>query len=473
MTVSERKKMADRSTQSQYDIAIVGGGFSGAVLAAHLLRHSGGGESIAIINKEHSLGRGVAYSTECPDHLLNARAADMSAFADQSSHFLEWLRTESDPSAHPDQFVSRGVFGKYAESVLANSIQQRPDVTLSHIPEEAVCALPDTDGIHLRMHSGREIHARFVVLATGNYPPADPPQLRNASPDRYVSYAWSADALAGVGDLQSILLIGTGLTAVDQILALRAKGFRGTITMLSRHGILPNAHTSRGGNWSKSWTTSLPAALRPLLSMVRKEIRKAVISGSRWQDVFDSLRPASQRIWRSLSPEDQKRFLRHVRPYWESHRHRIPPEVYSNLEDWIGKGELRILAGRLSGYQENNAGAQVIFQDRHTGTTETLQVDRVINCTGNNTTARLAETALFKSFIESGAVRIDRLKLGLDVAENGALLDSAGQASSRLFAIGPLQRGCFWETTAVPEIRSQAANLALHLLPQCGVLAAT
>jgi uncharacterized NAD(P)/FAD-binding protein YdhS len=472
-TVPERKGMSDRSTQSHYDIAIVGGGFSGAVLAAHLLRHSSGGESIAIINKEHSLGRGVAYSTECIDHLLNARAGDMSAWPDQGNHFLEWLRTERDPSTHPDQFVSRSAFGQYAESVLASSIQERPDVTVSCITEEAVHALPNADGIHLRTHTGREIHARFVVFATGNYPPADPPQIRNSSPGRYVSYAWSAGALDGVGDLQSVLLIGTGLTAVDQILAIRARKFRGNISLLSRHGILPNTHTSRGGCWSRSWTTSLPATLRPLLSVVRKEISKAVISGSNWQDVFDSMRPESTRIWQSLSTEDQKRFLRHVRPYWDSHRHRIPPEVYRNLKDWIDKGDLRILAGRLVEYQENDAGAQVTFRDRHTGTIETLQFDRVINCTGNNSSEVLAKTALFKSLIESGTACIDRLKLGLDVSENAALLDTNGQASSRLFAIGPLQRGCLWETTAVPEIRSQAASLAQRLLHQCGALTAT
>jgi uncharacterized NAD(P)/FAD-binding protein YdhS len=242
---------------------------------------------------------------------------------------------------------------------------------------------------------------------------------------------------------------------------------------LSRHGILPNAHTSRGGCWSRSWTTSLPDTLRPLLSVVRKEISKAVISGSNWQDVFDSMRPESQRIWQSLSTEDQKRFLRHVRPYWDSHRHRIPPEVYRNLKDWIDKGDLCILAGRLVEYQENDAGAQVTFRDRHTGTIETLQFDRVINCTGNNSSAVLAKTALFKSLIESGTACIDRLKLGLDVSENAALLDTNGRASSRLFAIGPLQRGCLWETTAVPEIRSQAASLAQHLLHQCGALTAT
>ncbi|HLY97707.1 MAG TPA: hypothetical protein VKT33_01445 [Candidatus Angelobacter sp.] len=356
--------------------------------------------------------------------------------------------------------------------MLANSIQQNPHATLAHIAGEAVYAMPDADGIRLRMHTGREIHARFVVLATGNYPPADPSQIRDASPGRYVSYVWSGGALDGVDQLQSILLIGTGLTAVDQILSLKAKKFQGTIFMLSRHGILPNTHTARGATWPKSWIPTHTATVRTLLSAVREEIRKAEVRGSNWQDVFDSMRSESQRIWRGFSIHEQKRFLRHVRPYWDAHRHRIPPEVYRNLTDWIETRELRIVAGRLFEYQENDAGALVTFQDRHTGATEKLQVGRVLNCTGTNTSACLLKTALFQSLIESGTVCMDRLKLGLDVADNGALLDAAGQASSRLFAIGPLQRGCFWETTAVPEIRSQAASLALHLLNQVSVLTA-
>ena len=102
-------------------IAIVGGGASGALMAAHLLRGRPRNLAVTIIETRAELGRGLAYATDNPSHLLNVRAANMSAFADDPGHFARWLSTQRDAPAAADpefRFVSRGLYGRYLESLI-------------------------------------------------------------------------------------------------------------------------------------------------------------------------------------------------------------------------------------------------------------------------------------------------------------------------------------------------------------------
>jgi uncharacterized NAD(P)/FAD-binding protein YdhS len=55
------------------------------------------------------------------------------------------------------------------------------------------------------------------------------------------------------------------------------------------------------------------------------------------------------------------------------------------------------------------------------------------------------------------------LRLGLDTDSHGALRDATGRPSGDIFTLGPLLRGRWYETTAIPEIRDQAAVLARFL----------
>jgi uncharacterized NAD(P)/FAD-binding protein YdhS len=51
----------------------------------------------------------------------------------------------------------------------------------------------------------------------------------------------------------------------------------------------------------------------------------------------------------------------------------------------------------------------------------------------------------------------------LDVSERCALRSRSGAESRRLFAVGPVTKGAFWEMTAVPDIRQQCEQLAQGL----------
>jgi uncharacterized NAD(P)/FAD-binding protein YdhS len=449
-------------------VAIIGGGFTGATLAAQLLRNSNGNVSVVLIERGARLGRGVAYSTACADHLLNVRAKNMSAYPDDPEHFLEWARLNHDPGASPDDYLPRPLYGQYIASVLQQEIECHPG-QVEHVHGEAVSIARVGDTAEIRLRSGRTLFADKVVIALGNFPPGDPRLPgRTQHSLRYVSNPWKSNfwtssAMGDVSHDKSVLLVGSGLTSVDVAITLRGQGFRGSIHILSRRGFLPRVHNATAP-WPPFWTEKSPKTVRGVLRLIRTQVESAEKAGSGWRGVIDSLRPFTQEIWRSLSFSERRRFLRHVRPYWDVHRHRVAPAVGARLASQIQDGQIEIHAGRIAAYAEDIDGVDVTYRDRQTGAIQRLRADRVINCTGPESDCRKVDDPLLANLMRQKLVRPDPLFLGLDVSPDGALIDAHGDVSDLLYGIGPVRRGGLWETVAVPELRVQASELSRLLV---------
>lgn len=447
----------------QLTVAIIGGGFTGATLTAQLLRNSGGTVSVLLIERGARLGRGVAYGTECAEHLLNVRARNMSAFPHDPEHFLEWARLNHAPGASPDDYLPRPLYGQYIASVLQHEIERHPG-QVDHVHDEAVSIARIGEAAEIRLRSGRTLFADKVVIGLGNFPPGDP-RLPGTTPHslRYVSNPWKAGALGDISQDQSVLLVGSGLTSVDVAVTLRGRGFRGTIHFLSRRGLLPQTHAATAP-WSSFWTEKSPGTIRGLLRLIRTQVEAAEKAGSGWRAVIDSLRPFTQEIWRSLPITERRRFLRHMRPYWDVHRHRVAPAIGARLASQIQNGQIEIHAGRVKAYAEDSDGVEVTYRDRASGQLERLRVDRVINCTGPESDCRKVDDPLLTDLMRQKLVQPDSLFLGLDVSPDGALINAHGEASNLLYAIGPVRKGSLWESIAVPELRVQVSELSTLLL---------
>lgn len=445
-------------------VAIVGGGFSGTMLAVHLLRQSDNAIKIKLIERSPALGRGIAYGTLVWEHLLNVPAAKMSAFADKPNHFLEWAQSQSGlGSVEPGEFLPRRVYGTYIESIL-DSAQQLSSSELERIEDEAISIKTDQESATVTLKSGRAIVANFVVLALGNFPPSDPVVKENifyTSP-KYVSYAWSTEALKPLPINAPVLLIGSGLTMVDLAVALLKRGHKGKIELVSRRGLLPQVHKAVTPYKQFLAVEDLPKTIRALLHRIRDEVKKAAIEGYDWRAVIDAIRPATQKIWQALPIDEKKRFLRHVRPYWEVHRHRVAPEVGGIIAEAISRGQVRLLTGRIRAYEETEEHVKVFIKRKQT--LEVITAQRVINCTGPECDYRKFQHPLTINLLEQGLAHPDPLALGLEVNQEGALVDSKGEISNLIYTLGPPLKGLLWETTAVPEIRGQAAELARQLL---------
>jgi uncharacterized NAD(P)/FAD-binding protein YdhS len=449
-------------------IAIVGGGCSGALLAANLARAANGLPlRIVMIERRPRLGRGVAYDTTCPAHLLNVAAGGMSALPDDPDHFLQWSRQRL-PATQPGDFLPRMLYGEYVEGVLFDALAAaRLTVEFTSIRDDVVDIAPAAGRpLILALAGGGVVPAERAVLALGNYAPADPPA---SSADfgrfhRYLQDPWSAEVLETVGPEEDLLLLGTGLTMIDVVLSLRSRSHAGQVVALSRHGLLPAVQRADIPRLEPVLRGACPATAGELVRRVREEVRANQARGLDWRSVVDSLRPITADLWQGLADEERPRFLRHVRPYWEIHRHRVAPEVWSVIETMKQNGRFTAQAGRIVNLRENETGVDVWIRPRGVAEPTRMKFARIINCTGPCTNYGRLSHPLIDRLRERRMIRADPLGLGLETTADGAILDGDGRASGLLLTLGPPRKAGLWESTAVPEIRQQAADLARYML---------
>jgi uncharacterized NAD(P)/FAD-binding protein YdhS len=434
-------------------VAIIGGGFSGALLAINLLRHDG--PRATLIERRPYPGRGTAYSTVHPEHLLNVRAGNMSAFPDAPDDFAEWLRHRS--GGERPGFAPRRVYGDYLEELLATAAREAPG-RLEILLGDAVDMDVAGAQVAVRLSDGGIIDADAAVLAIGNLPPLPPTDLGEAvtASPAYADDPWRGDFGSELGDADTVMILGTGLTMIDVVLSLDANGFGGRIVALSRRGLLPHAHEE--GQPSTSRPERPPVVPSELVRDVRARSRQIP-----WRAAVDELRPYTQDIWQAMSIEDRARALRHLRPWWDVHRHRIAPAVAERLTALRASGRLDIVAGKLLAVDPAEDGLAISLRRRGSDRPEALRVKRLINATGPAGSLRHATEPLLRSLRDRGLVRPDPLDLGVDVGMGSQVIDARGEASDQLFMIGPMTRGAFWEIVAVPDIRKQAWSLARRL----------
>jgi uncharacterized NAD(P)/FAD-binding protein YdhS/flavin reductase (DIM6/NTAB) family NADH-FMN oxidoreductase RutF len=451
-------------------VAIVGGGFSGAMTAAHLLGRSfPDGLRIVLVERRPQIGRGIAYSTRWLAHRLNVPAAQMSAIPDDPGHFLRWVRRR-DPSVGPGSFVPRFMFGDYVEETLGAAVREADgSVWLERLQDEAVSleAIDVPAGrLRIVLASGGEVRADRVVLATGIPLPALPgwatAELQESG--TYVHDPWES-GLLGAEETESgpVVLIGTGLTMVDVALTLGASGDEAPLQAISRHGLLPRAHLDTQPGAPVPDPAAWPDELSRLVPEVLVEAAAAADRGDDWRVVVDCLRPVTNTIWSGLDIDQQRFFVERLSRLWEIHRHRMAPEVAMALEAMRRSGKLRVTAAEILSAEPGEEGMLLRVRPRGSDSEQAVAAARVINCSGPADDVERRHDPFLAAVLGAGLGRAHPLGFGLDVDDEGALIDRSGAPSGRLFALGSLRKGHLWETTAVPELRRQARDLADHL----------
>lgn len=433
-------------------IAIIGGGFSGTMLAINLLRH-GDARVTLIERRSERLGRGLAYGAAQDDHILNVRAAHMSALPDQPDHFADWLKVRG--AGQDTGFETRRTYGLYLRDLLEEAAADAGK-RLRLIAAEAVDVSPLADKAAVRLHSGESVEADMAVIAPGNLPPHDLPAFAGLLHPAYVDDPWAAHLSDGLGREDAVLLLGCGLTAVDCALSLESAGFAGRIVALSRRGLLPHAHAPG--------TTGTPLPERPTGSasaLVRHVRARAQEIG--WRAAVDELRPFTQDMWRAANAADRARFLRHLRPYWDAHRHRIAPTVAERLAGMRAEGRLEIGAAKVVEARPEGARIAVALRPRGGDAIAWRRFARVVNCTGPLGDLSRTRDPLLHALSGRGAIRPDPLAIGIEVDRQCRAIGADGNAQDRLRVVGPMTRGAHWEIVAVPDIRRQVWTLAREI----------
>lgn len=434
-------------------IVVIGGGASGVILAAQLLRSSDPSLRVTLIEKQSEFGQGFAYSTDLPVHLLNVSALGMSALDDDREHFWRWLKGRNLLPDEPGPFYApRSLYGEYLRELLDEVAAQEP-VRLRLVNAEAVTLTPASAGVEVGLASGISIIARKAVLAAGH----------DRGPAAGQDHARRIE-LEPPGDPSStVMILGTGLSMADAWLTLQHRGHQGDIIALSRRGRMPMPHRPGKPIMLDSAEIPLGTELSYFMRWFRGLVDASKEAGGDWRDVIDGLRPFNQKIWQSWPEGAKRRFLEHTKAWWDIHRHRMPPTVHQQVSAAVATGRLTLVAGRLLEVSGEDGSHVVDVQRRHSRCIEQFRVARIYDCTGIVRDVSKGSIRIVRSLIDQGFARPDPLRIGLNVTNNCAVIDANGQASDRLYAVGPLTRGTFFEIDAVPDIRTQCAWLAKQI----------
>lgn len=428
-------------------ILIAGGGFSGAAAAIALLTKRPAPFDLVIADPGKDLGRGIAYGEARRSDLLNVRAEDMRLRSDLPQDFLGWLAGEDlldFEALHASFYAPRRIFGAYVATRLGSAIASRPDCKVQHVRQAVTeIARGERTRYQATLQGGGGVDADAVIVSTGYGLPRPP---------RFGYGAYEEIAEPVLRRSRTAAIVGSGLSAIDAALFLAQAAPHLRIRLISRRGLRPLAQNP-GPGLCAPWTEPMPATARGALRSVRRRVLDAAADGKDWRAVLNGLRPLTQAIWSGFSEREKRRFTRHLKPYWDVLRHRMPAKTATRLAELEQKGRLAVARGTV------RAGADGEIAMRPYGATEFLPLEDgiIIDCAGHRPDL---EAPAIQSLIAYGLAVPDALGVGLAVEKNGCLIGKGGEPSRGLFALGPLGAGSLLEITASPEIAAQAALAA-------------
>lgn len=444
----------------EVDAAVVGGGFSGLMALVHLCRALPGGR-FAVIERRPLPLPGIAYGGCDRSHLLNVPAGRMGAFPDDPGAFHRWLEAR-EPGVHAaHDFVPRALFGEYLLETVGAELQAAT-ARVCMVRDAVVHLERMPSGVELLLASGPSMVARAVIVAPG-LPPSRAPWSRvdhRVSRRALVSNPWEPGAFDVASPEAEVLVVGSGLTAIDVVQGLRRAGHRGIVHMVSRNGRLPLAHAAPGEAPIQLPLERFAGSPARVLRALREVARARTLEGGSWQVGLDAIRPHVTAIWRAWTVLERRRFLRLVRPLWEIHRHRAPAAILQDMSAQMRSGTLTLDRADLVAMHPGPGGTVDAHVRRADGRVLVHRVAKVFNCIGPGMSVRETVDPMIGSMLRSGLAVADEVGLGLRTDAEGHVIDSDGGPNQRVLLVGALRRGELWESTAVPELRAQAAAAA-------------
>jgi uncharacterized NAD(P)/FAD-binding protein YdhS len=449
-------------------ITVVGGGFAGTALVMQLRQQPNLAEAeIHLIEPREAAGPGLAYSARRPEYLLNVRSGGLSLYPAAPGHFAEWLAHQPESAGGIPEFAPRAAYGRYLRAELARVLTPGagPASVQWHRTTAVAAPLLPNGRRAVHLADGHCIESDTVVLALGNFPPPPPcgPDHRYLYHPGYHPDPWATGNIRRIGPDEEVLLIGSGLTAVDVLLALRHEGHRAPITVVARHGRWPSAHGPAAATYPNFYPElAAETTVTGVLAIFKRHLRTAAAQGIDWRPVLDSLRPDLGRIWAAWPLREQRRFLRHLAGRWSVARHRSPPQNALAVADLTAAGLVHLHLGTVREILPDDQRLRVRVKP-HGEPNGWRTADHVINCAGPLLDYARIAAPLVLSLNAAGHLTPDPLHLGLRTNAQGALLAADGTVAPALFTLGPSRRPAYFESTAVPELRQQAVALAAHL----------
>lgn len=450
-------------------VAVVGGGFTGAAMAMHLVAGKGfpTDASVVVIEPRSELGRGLAYSATDPAHRVNVPAARMTLFPDMPDDFENYL---SDMSSHDDTelvghdgspYPKRSVFGDYVSARIQPFLD---DSRIRHWWTKAISVSQRGSCYEIAGSDGTALIADIVVLAVSHPPPFLPRVLEPFKDDpKLIADVTVTDAINAIAPGDRVLIVGNGLTSADVVASLKRRGHVGQITSISRRGLRSRGHGPAGQEPFGDFLSEPSNSASKLLHKVRHFLREAERQGMTWHSVVDALRGQGYEIWKNLPVVERRRVARHLRPIWDVHRFRIAPQVEAAVEQAIASGQMDVRAASLLSVSRIDAGYRVMLRPKRARFIEALDVDAIVVTTGPAHGGILQSQALLRELEEAGLLQPCPTGLGILVDAKSNPVSASGESTTSLYIAGPLARGTFGELMGLPQVTEHAIFVAARI----------
>jgi uncharacterized NAD(P)/FAD-binding protein YdhS len=455
-------------------VAIIGGGFTGAACAVHMVRAAKAPLTIEIIEPRDRVGGGVAYGSAAHEHRINVPSDRMSVFAESPRDFSEWLdrnglrdvdREGWTPEGH--FYSRRRVFADYMAGLVESAQRSNPSgSTVRHIQGRVTVVARTAAGVVVTIDPRRDKRTyTAAVISASHAAPSFKWRLAEGAESlpRLCLDPWREEALAAIPNLARVLILGTGLTMADVVVTLRNRGHKGEILAVSRRGLLPRTHGEFDSEVNFLDEATLPATALDVLRRTRRKIRDAEAAGRTWRAALDALRRALPVVWSNLPARERERALRFLRAFWDVHRYRMSPQVAALIGRGVAAGWLTVAAGSVGAIGRDGDRFQVDWTPRRT-TRRSEAFDAVVNCTGPDSDLSRSDNPLFRSLLDSGLASADALGLGLAVDAEARILRGDNAPDPLLRVAGPLARGHFGEVMGLPEVSAHARLVAEALV---------
>jgi uncharacterized NAD(P)/FAD-binding protein YdhS len=460
---------------SSTTIAIVGGGYIGSAAAIHLSRSARQSLEIVVVEPSEVLGGGIAFSAKDPDHRLNAPTRVHFLYPENTESFTEWHAASGAEEADPESvaadgrvFARRADFGSYISAELDAHRRENPSGSIiSHLRDTAVGLSKQDAGWRLGLSSGAALDASVVLVTPCNFQPAVPAPFGVLAAHRAVyTDPWDLARFSEIAPDAKVLIVGTGLTMADIAVTLLRDGPERRLTAISRRGLFPRPQRNHPPS-ETVWTAlsrpipafverhGVPETALAVLRAHRADVARLAAQGIEWQVAFDELRDAAYRLWPSLPAAEQQRYFRHLSPWYETHRFRLPPQVGEKLEAYRRDGRLEYRAGFLTAASAEDGALRVGFRARGQAAEEYELFDAVINCTGPERDPERSGKPFLAQLIGEGFAAASPFGMGLDVDQDCRSLSANGTVMENLLILGPMTRSRFGEINGIPTIAQQ------------------
>ena len=475
--------MALKKSISGNTVTIIGGGLAGCSVAVQLCDQAEKPLNINIVEPRSVLGAGVAYSADDIDHRLNAPLFVQFLTPDRGEEFHHWFvdggGLDRDPDALAEDgaiYARRTEFAKYVSEIMASYHRANSsDSKIKHLQDKAVDILPLEKGYQIEMQSGSKLESDVIVFATGNQSPIVPYPFDKelAEHPAFFISPWDLDKIASIKEDANVLIVGAGLTMSDVVTTLVGQGHNGDITAISRNGHIPKTHAPPPQDATprhpfdaimEDIPPHLNGSLLQVLSNLRKNMKQDMASGGHWHWAFDELRDCVWQIWPSFSEREKRQYLRYLRPWYDSHRFRLPPQTALILDDALARGVLTYRTGEIVSAKDNSNQIEVRVNFQPNGQLEEHRFDAIINCTGPALSPVETANPFYQSLLRRNLAKATAINIGFEVDAQCRAIGNDGLPHEKLFIVGPPTAGAFGDPIGAPLIIAQIWRMLPALL---------